>query len=277
MKTQFFIAPYVIAKDGSETLYAGRSRVYKSENGGSNWQATNNGNVLDGNPALSMDISPQNPDVVYAATAPTTLFGGTKGNVFVTTNGGDTWTNVTGNLPDRFPMDITVDPTNEAVAYIAFSGYGTGHVFKTEDYGASWEDVSIGLPDVPTNAVVVDPLFPNNLYVGNDLGVFASVDAGFNWEPYMEGLYDATMIFDLKISPVNRKLRAATHGNGAFQRDLLEEEVVNTKQIFANDLNLKVFPNPVSSVATIQYQLRKSGNVSAEIVDLNGRNRQIIL
>jgi photosystem II stability/assembly factor-like uncharacterized protein len=268
-----FIAPYVIAQDNPEILYAGRSRVYKTTNGTGFWQATNNGNVLDGNPILSMAISPQNSNIVYAATGPTTLFGGTKGNVFVTTDGGDTWANVTGDLPDRFPMDMTVDPANESVAYITFSGFGTGHVFKTEDYGASWEDISIDLPDVPTNAVIVDPLFSDNIYVGNDLGVFASVDGGLNWETYLEGLFDATMVFDLKISPVNRKLRAATHGNGAFQRDLLEDNVnVGTKDLAAeNFINLTVFPNPASNEVTIQYQLKESGKVIAELVDLNGK------
>ncbi len=268
-----FIAPYVNAQDDPEILYAGRSRVYKTEDGTASWQATNNGNVLDGNPILSMAIAPQNANVVYAATGPTTLFGGTKGNVFVTTDGGDTWTSITGDLPDRFPVDMTVDPTNEAIAYVTFSGYGTGHVFKTEDYGVSWEDISIGLPDVPTNAVIVDPLFTNNIYVGNDLGVFASIDGGYNWETYLEGLFDATMVFDLKISPVNRKLRAATHGNGAFQRDLLEDNVnVGTNDLASEDfINLKISPNPARNHANIQYQLKEAGNVTAELVDVNGR------
>lgn len=267
-----FIAPFVQAGDGSETLYAGRSRVYKTTDGAATWQATNSGNILDGNPVLSMAISPENPDVVYAATAPTTLFGGTTGNVFVTTNGGQSWANITGDLPDRFAMDLEVDPTNEAVAYITFSGFGAGHVFKTEDYGDNWEDISLGLPDVPTNAVVVDPLFPDNIYVGNDLGVFASVDGGLNWEPYLEGLFEATMVFDLKISPLNRKLRAATHGNGAFQRDLLEDEVnVSTTEIAENLINLRIFPNPTSSQLNLQYQLVESAKVKAELIDLNGR------
>ncbi len=267
-----FIAPFVIAKDGSETLYAGRSRVYKTTDGAASWQATNNGNMLDGNPVLSMAISAENPDVVYAATAPTTLFGGTKGNVFVTTNGGQSWQNITGDLPDRFAMDLTVDPTNEAVAYITFSGYGTGHIFKTEDYGVSWEDISFGLPDVPVNAVVVDPLFPENIYIGNDLGVFASVDGGLNWEPYNDGLFDANMVFDLKISPVNRKLRAATHGNGAFQRDLLEEEInISTKDLAETLADLKVFPNPATSRLSISYQLDAPAKVKAELIDLHGR------
>ena len=266
-----FIAPFVIANDAPDVLYAGRGRVYKTQNGGANWVATNSGNVLDGNPVLSLAISPQNSNVVYAGTAPTTLFGGTPGNIFVTTDGGDTWTNVTGDLPDRFPMDLTVDPTNEAIAYVTFSGFGTGHVFKTEDYGASWEDVSLGLPDVPTNAVIVDPLYPNNVYVGNDLGVFASIDGGYNWEPYMEGLFDATMVFDLKISTLNRKLRAATHGNGAFQRDLLEEEIVSTKNTLSKNFNLNIFPNPVRFNATIQYEQAIAGKINLRLVNVQGQ------
>ncbi len=273
-----FIAPYVIASDNPEILYSGRSRVYKTTNGTDTWQATNNGNMLDGNPILSMAISPENSNVVYAATGPTSLFGGTRGHVFVTLNGGDSWTDITQDLPDRFPMDMTVDPTNESIAYITMSGFGTGHVFKTEDYGATWEDISLDLPDVPTNAVIIDPLFPDNIYIGNDLGVFASVDGGLNWETYHEGLFDAVMVFDLKISPTNRKLRAATHGNGVFQRDLLEDvENVGTQNPLAEDLKFKVFPNPVKNFATVQYQLKESGKVIAQLLDLQGRLVQNLL
>jgi photosystem II stability/assembly factor-like uncharacterized protein len=273
-----FIAPYVIASDNPEILYSGRSRIYKSTDGANNWEATNNGNMLDGNPILSLAISPENSNVVYAATGPLTLFGGDRGHVFVTLNGGNSWTDITQNIPDRFPMDMTVDPTNESIAYITMSGFGTGHVFKTEDYGGTWEDISLDLPDVPTNAVIVDPLFPDNIYVGNDLGVFASVDGGLNWETYHEGLFDAVMVFDLKISPTNRKLRAATHGNGVFQRDLLEDNVnVGTINPLAEDLKFKVFPNPVNTHATAQYHLKESGKVIAQLVDHQGRVVQSLL
>ena len=152
------------------------------------------------------------------------------------------------------------------------SGFGSGHVFKTEDYGASWEDISAELPDVPTNAVIVDPLFSDNIYVGNDLGVFASVDGGLNWETYQEGLFDAVMVFDLTISPTNRKLRAATHGNGAFQRDLLNDNVnVGTNNPLAEALQFQVFPNPVNTQATLQYQLNQGSKVSVRLVDIQGR------
>lgn len=264
-----FIAPYIVTRDNPDKLYAGGENVYRSLDKGNTWTATNSGADLDGgNPVFSLDASDQNSQVVYAATAPTSLFGGTRGKVFVSKNGGNTWTNITQSLPDRFPMDLRVDPTDEAVAYISFSGFGTGHVFRTEDYGQTWEDISNGLPDVPTNAIEVDPLFPAHVYVGNDLGVFVSLDAGNTWTPYNEGLFDACMVFDLKISPSNRKLRAATHGNGAFQRSLVEA-TVGIEEL--DQLAFKMGPNPAKDFLSLSFELEKTTELNISIYDLQGR------
>ncbi|MDW8240738.1 MAG: hypothetical protein RMM98_14100 [Acidobacteriota bacterium] len=214
-----FIAPYVLSPSWPDVLYAGRDIVYKSVDGGVSWTATNNGRPLDGNPILAMAISYQNSEVVYVASSP----GQTRGRLFRTTDGGNSWTNITGNLPDRFPADLVVDPTNDAIVYVTFSGFGTSHVFKSTDGGLSWQDIGAGLPDVPTNALVVDPLWPDHLYVGNDLGVYVSTDGGRSWQNFSEGLLDAVAAFDLSISPSNRMLRVATHGNGVFERRLIGE------------------------------------------------------
>ncbi|MEM9836566.1 MAG: T9SS type A sorting domain-containing protein [Bacteroidota bacterium] len=265
-----FIAPYVISPTDGNILYAGHGGVSKTVDGGDTWFLTNNGVNLDnGNPVLSMEVA-SNPDVVYAATAPTTIFGGTRGGMFVTEDGGDTWSERTGDLPDRYPMDITVDPTNEAIAYVSFSGFGTGHVYKTLDYGQNWIDISGDLPDLPTNAVIVDPLYPEHVYVGNDFGVYASFDGGETWESYQEGFYDAVMVFDLKISPTNRKLRAATHGNGAFQRDLAEPPV-STTNIAAVLPEVSVFPNPTKQQSNLRFQLTDAQQLNIRLLNLQGQ------
>jgi photosystem II stability/assembly factor-like uncharacterized protein len=212
-----FAAPYVLGINNPDVLYAGRDLVYKSTNGGSSWRVTNGGAPLDGNPMLAMAISYQNSDVAYAASAP----GRSRGGIFRTTNGGTTWDNITSNLPDRFPADVAVDPTNDAVVYVTFSGFGTSHAFKSEDGGATWQNIGAALPDVPTSAIVVDLLFPDHLYIGNDIGVYVSTDGGVIWQEFSEGLPDAVVVFDLSISPINRKLRAVTHGSGVFERDLI--------------------------------------------------------
>jgi photosystem II stability/assembly factor-like uncharacterized protein len=108
-------------------MFAGRDKIYKSTQGGGNWVATNNSQALDGNPAISMAISFTSADTVYVGTAP--VF--SRARIFVTTNGGTSWLNVTDTLPDRYPIDIAVDPTNSAKVSVAFSGFGTPHLFKS--------------------------------------------------------------------------------------------------------------------------------------------------
>jgi photosystem II stability/assembly factor-like uncharacterized protein len=263
-----FIAPFALAPSDGFVIYAGSAVVAKSTDGGDSWSITNNSQVLDGGPAVSMTVSYTNPDVAYVATAP---FNGNRGNVFVTQNGGNTWEKITGDLPDRYFMDLEVDPTNDAIAYVAVGGYGSSHLYRTKDYGLTWEDIGVGLPDLPTNAIAVDPLFPNNIYIGNDLGVFSSVDFGATWQTYLEGLPEAVVVFDLKISPANRKLRVATHGNGIYQRDLLEAAYVNKTQVVLNErFMMNIFPNPAATKATLRYQLIDKQLITVELLDNRG-------
>ncbi|MBI1223729.1 MAG: T9SS type A sorting domain-containing protein [Bacteroidetes bacterium] len=270
-----FVAPFALAPSNGQIIYAGSAIVAKSTNGGDNWTTTNNGLPLDGNPLISMAISYLNPDIVYVASAP---YNGNPGHVFVSQDGGDTWQNISAGLPNRFVLDLEVDPTDDATAFAALGGYGSGHLFRTKDFGATWEDISNGLPDLPINAIAVDPLYPNNIYVGNDLSVFSSVDFGATWQSYLEGLPEAVMVFDLKISPANRKLRAATHGSGAFQRDLLEMPYISaSKEALGTKIDFELFPNPASNRSSVRYNLPDKGLVLVELLDNTGRLFKTIL
>jgi photosystem II stability/assembly factor-like uncharacterized protein len=215
-----FVAPFVISPSNPQILYAGTDLVYKSTNQGNSWSGTGSG-TFNGDPLLTLSVADNNQNFVYAATAPVAH----PANVYRTTNGGTNWVNITQNLPDRYPMDIDVNPNDPDTAYIVFSGFGTSHLFKTIDGGNTWIDKGAGLPDVPTSAVVVDPDFPDRIYVGNDLGVFVSLDGGDSWQPFNDGLVDAVIVMDLNISLSNRKLRCVTHGSGVFERPLISEPV----------------------------------------------------
>ncbi len=268
--TSAFEAPAVLGVDNPDVLYGGREYIYKSIDGGASWTTTNAGQPVDRNPMLAMAISHQTTDVVYAATAPIET---PRSSVFRTRDGGLTWENITRDLPNRFPRALAVNPDNDREVYIAFSGFGTSHVFRSVNGGNTWTTVGTGLPDVPTSAIAIDPLNTDHLYVGNDIGVYWSPDRGQTWEPYTEGLPEAILVVDLSISGSNRKLRAVTHGNGVFERDLVEVNPVATAEgqapaAFTLDQN---YPNPFRTSTTITYVLTESAAVHLDIFNLRGQ------
>jgi len=269
-----FIAPYVLAPSEPERLYAGRNIIYRSNNQGTDWTATNGGVELDGNAALALAVSPQDADVVLATTAPDRLPGasGNPTGVHVTTNGGDTWTDVTGTLPDRMFMDVAFHPVDDQIAYVTASGFGAGHVFKTTNGGNTWTDITGTLPDAPTGAISIDPAFPNDVYVGNDVGVFVSHDAGASWESFNAGLPEAVMVTDLAISPMDRSLRVGTHGNGMWKRQLERLPVAIEPGGTRTDFTLEsVTPNPMRTDANISFRLERAEHVRIAVYDLRGR------
>ncbi len=263
-----FITPYILSPADNQTMYIGGEKIFKSNDGGLNWEVTNNGFELDGNAMSVLAASEQSAQVVYAASSPKA----TRPNVYRTINGGTSWSQITQDLPDRFPTDMTVDPNNDEIAYITFGGFGTSHVFKTMNGGDSWIDIGNGLPDIPTWSVTVDPENSSHLYVGNEIGIYHSSDGGQSWTNINGDLPDAVFAMDLIISRSNRKLRVATHGNGAYELDLAllnsTEETTNTITGFVLQQN---YPNPFNPVTNIEFQLETSGEVLLEVFDIQGR------
>lgn len=266
-----FIAPYKIFYGNGNIIYAGRDRIFKSINGGMDWTVTNNNNLLDGGlVALAIDISYQTSNKVYVATAPYSIF---RGHLFRTNNGGISWNDITGTLPDRFPADIAVDPNNDEVVYVTFYGFGSGHIYKTTNGGTNWIDKTGTLPDVPTVAVIVDPNNSDHVYIGNDLGVYVSTDGGDTWSDFSEGLPSAIIAMDLNITRSNDVIRVATHGNGAYERKLLSTVLVSVDNdpIIVKEFQLEQnYPNPFNPTTTISWQMSVGGFVSLKIFDLLG-------
>ena len=74
-----------------------------------------------------------------------------------------------------------------------------------------------GLPDVPANSVAIDPLDRQRLFVGTDIGVYASDDGGATFAPFMAGLPLGMVVTDLEIAAQPHVLVAATYGRGAWK------------------------------------------------------------
>ena len=204
-----WVAPIIAHPTISGTFFVARQRVYKSTNNGASWTAVSS-NVNGSSAVREMAISKTNPLVLYATTG---------AYVFLSTDGGATFTNKTTGLPGRTITSVNIHPNDENIAVLTFSGFGTNKVYKTTDMGTSWFSINGNLPDSPVNDVVIyteDVTHPNTYFVATDIGVFLTQDNGANWLELLNNLPN-TVILHLDYSPVNKMLRAGTHGRGVYE------------------------------------------------------------
>ena len=174
------------------------------------------------------------------------------------------------DLAQGAKIAVPNDPSNENRLYVSVLGFGTSHLFRSENQGGSWTDISPGLPDVPTSAVEVDPNRPYVIYVGNDLGVYVSPNNAANWHLFTSGMPTAS-VNDLKISGPAGKIRAATHGNGVYERNLLDITFTGIDEKPVSGPELAVSPNPLQGSGRVSFTLKQSGHVRLALFDVAGR------
>ncbi len=128
---------------------------------------------------------------------------------------GITWVDRTGTLPDRTISNIVLNPAAPQQVWVTVSGFATGHIFYSGDSGATWADKSGNFPNIPVNAILIDPLDPaNTWYIGTDIGVYATANAGVTWSVVGNNL-PACAVLDLELDQ-NRLLYAATGGRSVW-------------------------------------------------------------
>ncbi len=214
--------PVALNPMNPNSLYYGTFRLYKSTNRAVFWNLLSEnltgpdepGNLVYGT-LTDIAISPVDTNIIFVGTD--------NGFVQKSTDGGLTFEDVSGSLPDRWVTRVAASPVDSLTAYVTFSGYRFDdylpHVFKTEDGGQTWQDVSSGLPEVPVNEIIIDPENPEHLYLGNDVGVYISYNGGLTWQPLGFGL-PPVVIGDLCLHQPTRTLYAGTYGRSMYSINL---------------------------------------------------------
>ncbi len=197
------------ADASNDIIYWGCQRLTYSKNQGTTW--TNCSKVF-GSAASGTTISA----IDAFGDGKTVLVGTGGGNIYLTTNNGTSFTDVSSGVPGRAVTWVKFNPSLKTTFYATFSGFGPGHVFKTTNNGGTWANISSTLPDIPVNSIVMDPENPTVLYVGTDVGVFFSPNDGGEWMPYGTGLPNTGIDF-MAIQTKNRVLRVGTHGRSIWQ------------------------------------------------------------
>ena len=159
-----------------------------------------------------------------------TIYAGTDdGNLWYTHDQSNpaAWTRATdGELPKAWITRVEVDPRDENVAYVTYSGFRQGEdaafILRTTDGGRSWDDITGDLPRTPLNDVNV---IGDAVFVAGDLGVFVTRDAGESWLKVGSNL-PLVPIFELRHHQATNRLYAGTFGRSIWSVDLAELDKV---------------------------------------------------
>ncbi len=145
-----FLTTLAVAPSDPATVYAGSSdghiaKTITAKSGASGgWSDLSNGSILPRRWVTQIAIDPKTATTAYATFSGFSGFTDQVGHVFMTNNGGASWTDISGNLPNIPVNDIVVDPDVANTLYIA-TDIG---VFMTSDNGGTWNPVNNGLPNV---------------------------------------------------------------------------------------------------------------------------------
>ena len=265
--------PVVMDPTSSNILYYGTHSLYRTTDGAENWikispQLTDwvSGRRLG--TLTTIAVAPTNSDVIYVGTD--------DAHVWVSSDNGTNWNDISAGLPQRWVTRVVVDPSDENIVYVTFSGLKwrdpQPHVYRSTDKGNIWTDISSNLPDAPVNAFAVDNNYSNRIYLGSDVGMYVSFNTGQSWEVLGEGL-PVLPIGDIKIHPTENFLVAGTYGRSMYKIDLnlvtsLEDDQPQIVKGFSLSQN---YPNPFNPSTTISWQSPVNGHQTLKVYNVTGQ------
>jgi photosystem II stability/assembly factor-like uncharacterized protein len=196
------------------TLYAGTHGVgvLKSTNGGRSWTAT--AAPVPGSPFWGGEYGRYVTVLAVVPTTPTTLYAGTHGGVFKSTDGGASWAAMNTGLPHgAYVTALALDPTTPTTLYAG----AYGGVFKSTDGGRNWTAMNTGLlSPLSITALAVDPRTPTTLYAGTHGGVFEGWSGGSRWQAINSGL-DTSDFTALAVDPTTSTIYAGKGRDGIYR------------------------------------------------------------
>ena len=178
--------------------------TFRTDDGGKTWRAINRG--------LKSKYELPDPDaevghcvhrIAMHPARPNVLFMQKHWDVMRSDDAGDSWHEISGNLPTDFGFPIDVHAHEPETVYVVpikndsehFPPDGKLRVYRSRTGGNEWEALTNGLPqrdcyvNVLRDAMAVDSLDPCGIYFGTSGGqVYGSADAGDNWTPIVRDL-----------------------------------------------------------------------------------------
>ncbi|PWK25402.1 photosystem II stability/assembly factor-like uncharacterized protein [Maribacter polysiphoniae] len=233
--------PLAFSPHVKHRVYVGSQYVHKSDDNGQSWQvispdltlndkshqqssggiAKDNLMTFDGSTLFAIEESGLEAGLIWVGT--------NDGQVQLTRNGGENWTNVTQNIPNLPKWgtisNIETSRYKKGAVYLSVDLHQMGdfnpYIYKTEDYGQHWKLISGNIPKSVHSFVHVikeDPKREGMLYAGVDNGLYISQDDGEHWMRLRNNLPPAP-VYWLEIQERFDDLVVGTYGRGYYILD----------------------------------------------------------
>lgn len=223
------------------TIYYGSQFLHRSTNKGQSWDVISP-DLTTNDPekqqqmesgGLTYDVTQAENHTTITAIAVSPvergiLWAGTDdGNVQLSRDGGETWTEVGSRIRDlpagNWVTQIRASTYNAAEAVVVFDDHRRNnwepYVFRTQDWGRSWQRM-VNRNDVFGFALsfLQDPVEPRLMFVGTEFGLYVSIDEGNTWTKWTAG-YPTASTIDLAIQEREVDLVIGTFGRSAWVLD----------------------------------------------------------
>ena len=172
--------------------------AFRTTDGGKSWTPVNKGLHSQYIPDPNAEVGHCVHRIAMHPSRPKTLFMQKHWDVMRSDDGGDSWHEISGDLPTDFGFPIDVHAHDPETVYVVpitsdqfhFPPEGKLRVYRSKSGGHQWEPLTKGLPqqdfygNILRDAMAVDRLDKCGVYFGTTTGqVFASADAGDSWAP----------------------------------------------------------------------------------------------
>jgi photosystem II stability/assembly factor-like uncharacterized protein len=177
--------------------------AFRSDDAGKSWRPINKGLRSEGIPDPTAEVGHCVHRIAMNPSRPEVLFMQKHWDVMRSDDAGDSWREVSGNLPSDFGFPIDVHPYEPETIYVVPIKSDSEHVppdgklrvYRSRTGGNEWEALTNGLPqsncyvNILRDAMAIDSLDSPGIYFGTTGGqVYASADAGDSWEPIVRDL-----------------------------------------------------------------------------------------
>lgn len=185
------------------TVAISAAGVFRTDDAGKSWQPANRGLRSEGIPDQDAEVGHCVHHIAAHPSRPEVLFMQKHWDVMRSDDAGESWYEISGDLPSDFGFPIAVHAHEPDTVYVVpiksdsehYPPEGKLRVYRSRTGGNEWEPLTRGLPqshcyvNVLRDAMAVDTLDSCGVYFGTTGGqVYASADAGDSWAPIVRDL-----------------------------------------------------------------------------------------